>query len=78
MSEKITINGFEYEIGSPTGKECPTIQACGYCHFHRGTMAGHRICLFPKILYGNKEAYREYKNTRISLKDLIEKYKTKQ
>lgn len=79
---KVIINGFEYEIGSPNGKECPTIQACLYCHFMRGAgtmLANGRLCLFPKALYGNVEAYREYKNTQISLEDLIKKHsKTKQ
>lgn len=74
------INGFEYEIGSPNGKECPTVQACRYCHFMRGggmMLANNRLCLFPKVLYGNVEAYREYKGTQISLEDLIKKHTKK-
>lgn len=75
----IIINDFEYEIGSPNGKECPTISACLYCPFMKGAgmmMANRRLCIFPKVLYGNKEAFREYRNTKISLEDLIKKYNT--
>lgn len=76
----IIIKGFEYEIGDPTGIDCPTISACLYCPFMRGGgmfLANGRLCIFPKALYGNKEAFREYRNTKISLQDLIKKYKNK-
>lgn len=70
----VFVDGFEYEIGDPTDKDCPTIQACMYCQWCRVFITGTRICLFPKVLYGKTEAYREYKNTNISIKELIEKY----
>jgi len=70
----VVIQGYEYEIGNPTGEDCPTPQACMYCHWMKFILPCNQLCLFPKVLYGNTEAYREYMNSKISIKELIEKH----
>lgn len=70
----VTIEGYEYEIGNPNGDECPTTQACMWCHWMKFILPCNQLCLFPKALYGNTKAYREYINSKISIKDLIQKY----